>query len=110
LTKTKVCFILKVYLTDWFIEYSSDVSESTLEGASRTVGGTIRGRAIGNVYSHADGSEILHQGLKQPKGKVLIYHDPSQAQPSMTFKTDVGPRLAPIIKSFSRKYSPVSSK
>jgi hypothetical protein len=44
---------------------------------------------------------------------VKIYKDPvdpAQHNPDMTFKAEAGPKLAPILRSFARKYSPVSSK
>jgi hypothetical protein len=84
-----------------------------MEGSSRVVGGTSRGRAPGNVFSHADGEDLIGASLKGPTGKVNIYKsivDPAQTGPSMTFKTEVVPSLGPILTKFRRKYSPVRGK
>jgi hypothetical protein len=83
------------------------------EGASRTTGGTIRGKAIGNVFSLADAPDVMQDRI-QAQGLVKVYKSCIAAtdlvNPSMVVKTEVTPSLVPILKKLSRRYSPVSSK
>ena len=44
----------------------------SLQGASRTTGGVLRGRAHGNIFNHADPGDVM-TGLGPRKGKVHIY-------------------------------------
>jgi len=90
-----------------------DIPAEVMEGSSHVVGGISRGRATGNVFSHADGQDLIGTSLKRPKGRVKIYKsilDPAHNRPSMTFKTEVEPSLRPILRMFGRKYSPVRGK
>ena len=70
-----------------------------LQGASRTSGGFIRGRALGNVFNLADASDLqmdLDFTLVVP-GKVYIYEsvsnvanlDPTKVKPQQVLKADV---------------------
>jgi hypothetical protein len=84
---------------------------NALQGASRTTGGVLRGRAYGNVFNRADGDEEIH--VRPRKGKVLVYQsprDPITHKPDMSITSDVTPRLKPILKTLARGYSPVRSK
>jgi hypothetical protein len=84
---------------------------NVLQGASRTTGGVLRGRALGNVFNHADGGDNIYVGPR--KGKVLVYQspkDPMNQKPDMSITSEVTPRLKPVLKSLARKYSPVRSK
>ena len=82
-----------------------------LGGASRVTGGTLRGRAYGNVYNHADAETIFSSDSRV--GKVHVYTtriDPTLAKPDMVLKHKVTPKLKPILKALARGYSPVHSK
>ena len=55
-----------------------------LAGASRTFGGTIRGRAVCNVYNHADADDITQSMLGPRVGRVQVFTthaDPSTTEP-----------------------------
>ena len=90
-----------------------------LQGSSRTTGGIIRGRALGNAYNHADTSDLrleLDLSLAIP-GKVYLYDviadsssfDLATVKPSRILKIDASPTLAPVLTKLARKYSPVRS-
>ena len=85
-----------------------------LFGASRTTGGTTRGRAVGNVFNLADPFQTDTDFMPQSRlGKVHIYTshaDPSNNKPDMVLKHEVTPRLEPVLKSLARSYSPVESE
>jgi len=86
-----------------------------LQGASRTSGGIIRGRAIGNIFNIADAPGIQDDFLPTPTpGKVYLYSasdslqlDPARVKPNSVLKVDVSPSLAPILAKIARKYSPI---
>jgi len=85
------------------------MDSQSLQGASRTSGGILRGRAIGNVFNQADASDI-HGGLYPVKGSVHVYKgcvDPTQNKPNMVVKADVTPNLVDVVKKMARSYSPV---
>ncbi|KAF8344692.1 hypothetical protein F5887DRAFT_1075111 [Amanita rubescens] len=93
-------------------EDDKDVQPS--EGASRTIGGTIRGNATGNLFSIADAPDVM-QARIQAKGLVKVYKslidttsDLNSIKPYMVVKTEAAPSLVPILKKLSRSYSPVS--
>ena len=84
-----------------------------LVGASRTYGGMIRGRALGNVFNHADAEDITKSMLGPQIGRVQIFTmhaDPTTTTPHMVLKHELSPRIGPVLKAFRRKYSPVRSK
>jgi len=84
-----------------------------LGGASRVVGGVFRGRALGNVFNHADADEVIQHGLGPRVGRVQVYTshaDPAITKPYMVLKHEVTPKLTPILKALGRKYSPVRSE
>jgi hypothetical protein len=82
------------------------------QGASHTTGGIICGRAQGNVFNHADLVEFGHDAqlplLRQ--GQVQVYMSFNQVKPTMAFKHEVTPTLAPVLKSLTRRYSDFSSE
>lgn len=83
-----------------------------LQGASRTVGGTIRGRALGNNFNFSDYEDMDVFG-EPVFGKVKVFNtnsDPSSSQPIMGFKHKVTPTLGPVLAKLARQYSPVRSK
>lgn len=82
-----------------------------LQGASRTSGGILRGRAHGNVFNLADAEFALHSESKI--GKVMVFDrpgNPKTAEPIMVLRTEATTKLKPILKSLARNYSPVRSK
>lgn len=85
-------------------------SPHNLQGASRTTGGIFRGRALGNVFNHADAFDIMDYGKLDQKGIVQVYTSHTDSKPLMTMKHTMTTTLAPILKSLSRCYSPVSSE
>lgn len=84
-----------------------------LEGASHTVGGIIRGRAIGNIFNHGDAQDLPSQPIVV-KGTLKVYTSlqapPSQVKPTMILKVIPFPTLAPVLKKLSSHYPTVKSK
>jgi len=91
----------------------SDTSPAVdLQGASRTTGGILRGRAQGNVFNNADAELALDYGLERRVGRVQVYTayaDPTTVKPDMELKHEVTPKLTKVLKVLSRKYSPIRS-
>lgn len=89
-----------------------------LKGASHTIGGIFRGQAMGNVFNYADSAQMDLDLFAPVKGKVYLFISnadpatvkPSLLSPSMMFKQDVGPNLAPILQKLARLYAPISCK
>ncbi|KAF8804897.1 hypothetical protein BYT27DRAFT_7029297, partial [Phlegmacium glaucopus] len=87
-----------------------------LEGASRTSGGILRGKAFGNVFNHVDTPNAFEASLGPVKGKVLVYishtnpsdFDFQQSRPTCHFQHEVTPTVGPILKTIGRRFSPVS--
>jgi len=80
-------------------------------GASRTTGGILRGRAHGNVFNHADGADPIHVAPRV--GKVYVYQSPRVPDPKnseTSIKCEVTPQIKPVLKALARRFSPVSSK
>ena len=85
-------------------------SRVLLQGASRTTGGVLRGRALGNVFNYADDDKVVDKVPR--KGKVHVYmsqRDPTVNKPDMTLTAEVTPMLNPVLKSLARSYSPLRS-
>ena len=79
--------------------------------ASRVTGGTLHGRAYGNVYNHADAKDVCN--LESQMGKIHVYTthvDPNLTKPDMVFKQKVTSKLKSLLKTIARGYSPVRSK
>lgn len=90
-------------------------SPPRLQGASRTTGGIIRGRAYGNALNHADFIEFgsvneLPLPSVSQQGRVHVYTASDQASPAMSFKHPITSSLAPVLRSLARRYSPASSR
>jgi hypothetical protein len=86
-------------------------SPPRLQGASRTTGGILRGRALGNVYNFADHTDVVAQQGKVI-GKVHVYTthgNPDESKPYMMLKHEVTHRLTPILKKLGNQYSPIKS-
>ena len=84
-----------------------------LAGASRTSGGMIWGRALGNVFNNADADDITKSMLGPQFGRVQVFTmhaNPTMTMPHMALKHEVSPRIGPVLKALGRKYSPVRSK
>ena len=82
-----------------------------LQGASRTVGGIFRGRALGNSLNHADQDVDMYEAGSFPLvGKVFFYTDRQEgAKPSMSLKHEVVPKLSPVLVKLGRSFSPIRS-
>lgn len=92
-----------------------------LQGASRTSGGILRGRAHGNVFNFADVTDVLKQDpdyRMASKGKVYIYSSssnpttlsPEMMKPMATVKVITSETIAPMLQQVTRRFSPVRSK
>jgi hypothetical protein len=95
---------------------SPPASPLRLQGASRTTGGFLRSRALGNVYNLADEMEIdgkLEGSQIRQAGKVHVYTShchPSDSKPYLSLKHPVTKSLAPVLEKLGIQYSPVKSK
>lgn len=84
-----------------------------LQGASRTTGGIIRGRALGNVFNFADADADAKNQEGPIIGKVLIYTEhviPTQVRPFTSIDHQVICHLGPILKKLATRYPDVSGK
>ena len=90
---------------------SPPCSPPCLHGASRTTGGILRGRALGNIFNFGDGMNVDDQNSKVV-GTIHIYTthgNPEESKPYMTLKHEVINHIAPILKKLGNSYSPVKS-
>ena len=79
-----------------------------LQGASRIVGGTLRGNAMGNFPQMADFPEMVDFGydcLEQEKGKVFLYVGEDSTPLSMDHY--VGSNLSSVLYGLANVYSPI---
>ena len=87
---------------------------------SRTSGGFICGRALGNVFNLADASDLqmdLDFTLAVP-GKVYIYEsvsnvanlDPTKVKLQRVLKADVSQTIEPVLTKLGQKYSLIWSE
>jgi hypothetical protein len=87
-------------------------SPPPLEGASRTTGGILRGRAHGNFFNMGDARDV-DNSLGQAIGKVKVFRpgqDPALSKPQMTLKAKIGGNLGPVLDDLAIRYSPIKSK
>jgi len=93
---------------------SSPSQVEDLQGASRTTGGFIRGKATGGHFKWGDASQFVDHGSElqsAPLGKVLLYASRDEdANPHLSINTQTVNQLPPILKKLSAKYSPIRSK
>ena len=93
------------------IHMKSPPPDIPAEGSSRVIGGTSRGRAMGNYLSLPDASEVLMDKPVPAKGTVRVYsalqHQPSVHEPVMSFKVEAKPTLGPVLAKVARSYSPL---
>ena len=90
----------------------SDLSLDDLQGASHTVGGHIRGRALGNVFNIADGDKGAHEHATH-MGKVHLFTDIGaygRGEPSCNFTIPINFTLKPILHDIAKKWPPIASK
>jgi hypothetical protein len=104
-----------IHRTDAHIQspsHEEGVSLDDLQGASRTVGGHICGRAQGNVFNVADGHETAHEYATRI-GKVHLFTDLgaySRGEPSRNITIPVNFTLKPILQDLAKKWPPIASK
>lgn len=80
------------------------------QGASRTVGGHLRGRASGNVPNFGD-TAIHHPVTPALMGRVVLYDNRApDAVPIFAVKQPVAADLKSVLSSLATKFSPVRSK
>jgi hypothetical protein len=96
---------------------SPPISPPRPQGSSRTTGGILRGRALGNAYNVADFDEVMDE-LHPIPGRVLVYssnEDPANLsiqtmKPSTFIKHDVTRSIQPVLTKVAEKYSPIRSE
>ncbi|KAF8876472.1 hypothetical protein BD779DRAFT_1449379 [Infundibulicybe gibba] len=84
-------------------------SPSRAFGASRTVGGILRGKALGNTPNLSDYPEM------DPQGKVRVYTsnaDPAEMdliemKSSFSMNHPVVSNVAPVLQALDGRYSPI---
>ena len=87
-------------------------SPPPLEGSSCTVGGMLRGKAIGNVFNLGDTQEMLQEPISV-KGTLKVYTTlvaSASQKPTMILKVNAFPTMAPLLKKLSSHYPTVKSK
>lgn len=83
------------------------------QGASRTEGGILRGRAKGNVFNFGDADEDPVPQAPRAKvvGRVLVYeHGGAGAEPRFSMKQEVTSSLESVLVQLGDMHSPVRSK
>jgi hypothetical protein len=84
-----------------------------LQGASRTTGGILHGRAAGNVFNIGDAVHVTANPEVQAvaSGRVLVYdNNAADADPLFSMKHAITTDLKPILRRLADKYSPVRSE
>jgi hypothetical protein len=82
-----------------------------LQGSSKTVGGHIRGHALGNVFNIGDGHEDPQSSSTQ-KGKVHLFTDIGaydRGEQSRKITIPVNSTLKPILQDIAKKWPPIAS-
>lgn len=85
----------------------------TLQGASRTTGGLLRGHALGNTANLADFHDIepiSFMPVQPAPGRVRVYQSRDATKPAMTLRHEVTSTLHPVLSTLAGRYSPVRSK
>ena len=98
--------------------HSPDNSPKRLQGASRTSGGILRGRAQGNLLNLADMTHAGPGHRMASRGRVFVYSsplnpttlDPETMKPMASVKVTTTETLAPMLQQVTRRFSPVRSK
>src|SRR5215475_1025975 len=76
-----------------------------LQGASCTVGGIFRGKAVGNYPAFADMESGTGETVQQSKGRVFLHVGEDTAPFAMTHP--VGSDLPSVLNGLSKLYSPI---
>ena len=85
--------------------------QDDLQGASRTVGGHLRGKAHGNVFNIADGLEGANDYAKRT-GKVHLFTDIasySRGDQPRQVTIPVSFTMKHILQDLARKWPPIAS-
>jgi len=113
------------YLFNCIIIFNLDVHMQSpphtplmLYGSSRITGGSLRGRALGNVLNAADLGDISEDIFHPLPGKVFVYYstgDPANLtiqnmKPTTFIKHDVTSSIQAVLAKVADKYSPIRSK
>jgi hypothetical protein len=81
----------------------------TLQGASRTDGGRIRGRAAGNAFTFGETTTV--DPIVPLMGRVVLYDSrAANAVPVFAVKQPVAPDLKSVLSSLASKFSPIRSE
>jgi hypothetical protein len=81
------------------------------QGASRTEGGILRGRAKGNTFSFGDDEDHVEEPARAKiVGRVLVYESRlAGAEASFSMKQQVTPSLKDVLIRLGEKQSPIRS-
>ncbi len=114
-----------------FYDDDEDEEPFDLMGASRTLGDTFRGKALGNTHKMADNGRLLLSLYKlfaltlyytdiemgddssrtyQIIGKILLFTDRKQSVPEMSMCHPIGTNLEKVLYSVSDVYSSIRHK
>ncbi|TFK58122.1 hypothetical protein BDN72DRAFT_907056, partial [Pluteus cervinus] len=96
----------------------ASLSKAELQGSSRTTGGIIRHRALGNAPNLADLADIAAESqqpdLQLMEGKVLIWEvqpdDMDSAKPYRTKVMPVHSTLGPVLKTLGNAWATILDK
>jgi hypothetical protein len=86
--------------------------EPELFGSSCTMGETLCGHAVGNVFNFADADNGDTEMVVLKTGKVHLYNslvDPIKVKAPCILKIDVQTSMASVLKSIAKKQSPIES-
>jgi hypothetical protein len=86
--------------------------EPELFGSSRTMGGTLCGCVVGNVFNFADAGDGDTEMVVLRVGKVHLYNslvDPTKIKAPRILKIDVQTSMASVLKSIAEKWSLIES-
>jgi len=82
-----------------------ETEDEDLQGSSRTIGGILRGKAVGNAPAIVDFDPKAVDHLQQPKGRVYLQVDEESKPYSMLHP--VGSDLPSVLNGLSHLYSPI---
>jgi hypothetical protein len=77
-----------------------------LQGASRTTGGVIRGRAYRNVFNFADSHDLGVDPAAPVVGRVHLYDsciDPAHTKPRAAFKLQITTSLDTVLSKLAER-------
>ena len=100
----------------------SKMASPPREGSSRSTGGLLRGKALGNNFNFADYKDVTKEPVLDPsisaKGIVYVYSfmddptglKPENLTPSTKVQVIVNIHLGPIIDAVAKKYPAIKSE